>query len=226
MKRIDAGLKVFGSNLHRYALHTLSERGVKRFESDLGVSLPRAYREHLLKVGYGAGPYYGLFSPRQVMNELACDEEYVRDFGCRPNPAGEFPFTREDATRICRSVEAGEEEPWGKATYPSHGTIPIAHQGCTYWTMLVTSGALRGCVWSAACYVGYDGLWMPSRRPPTLHTRDAPSCNLTTLPDLPTFDEWFDSWVEAALLDVRDVRHRSPLRRLADKLFKGPFGDR
>jgi hypothetical protein len=47
----------------------------------------------------------------------------------------------------------------------------------------------------------------------------------TTLPDLPSFDEWFDSWVEAALLDVREVRRRSPLRRLVNRLFKGPFGD-
>ena len=225
MKRIDTGLKVFGSNLHRYALHPLSESEVTRFESALGISLPLIYREHLLGVGYGAGPYYGLFSPKQIMNELAYDEEYVQNFGCSPSPAGEFPFTREDATRICRSVEADEEEPWGKAPYSSHGAIPIAHEGCTYWTMLVTSGELRGCVWSVACYEGYDGLWIPSRRPPALNTRDAPSHNLTMLPDLPSFDEWFDSWVEAALLDVREVRRRSPLRRLVNRLFKGPFGD-
>jgi len=161
LRRIDTDLRVFGANGHRYLTHPLSADDVAQFESTLGVDLPRTYRNHLLEIGHGAGPYYGLFSPKEVMDELAEGEEYVLEFGHRPSPDGEFPLTREDAGRIHRSFDSGDEEPWGKAPYPSPGAITIAHQGCTYWTMLVTSGDLRGSVWDVACDTGYDGLWIP-----------------------------------------------------------------
>jgi hypothetical protein len=38
-------------------------------------------------IGHGAGLYYGLFSPKQVTDELAADNaESVHDFGCRRFP--------------------------------------------------------------------------------------------------------------------------------------------
>src|SRR5882762_8127570 len=100
LRRIDTDLRVFGANGHRYLTHPLSADDVARFESTLCVDLPRTYRNHLLEIGHGAGPYYGLFSPKEVMAELADDEKYVLEFGHRPSPDGEFPFTRDDAGHI------------------------------------------------------------------------------------------------------------------------------
>jgi hypothetical protein len=197
---------VFGANCHRYACFPLSGAELEHFESILDVTLPQAYRTHLIETGVGAGPYYGLFSPKQVYDELTSDEEeYIKDFGSAPTPKSDFPFTQADASRIRQSVLAGESEPWGEAPYPSPGAIPIAHQGCTFWTMLVTSGELYGTVWDVACYQGYDGLWLPARRPTAVLSSKADSRELHPLPDILTFDAWFDGWLEAALLDLAGV---------------------
>jgi hypothetical protein len=57
-----------------------------------GVRLPEDYRQFLIEVGSGAGPYNGLFSPTGLLEEMDNWLE-VR----RPNPSLPFGITRVDA---------------------------------------------------------------------------------------------------------------------------------
>jgi len=41
----------------KYVNHPVSEADLVRLEGALGVRLPSEYREFLLQIGYGAGPY-------------------------------------------------------------------------------------------------------------------------------------------------------------------------
>ena len=53
----------------KYVNHPVSEADLVRLEGALGVRLPSEYREFLLQIGYGAGPYE-LWSPDRILAEL------------------------------------------------------------------------------------------------------------------------------------------------------------
>jgi hypothetical protein len=96
-------------------------------------------------------------------------------------------------------VEAGiQYEDW-----PNDGCIPIGHQGCTKWTVLVLEGALRGTVWDMACFAGFDGEWVSARRPDgIIEAPDSTQAELPPLSNPPDFLEWIESWVERCKLDL------------------------
>lgn len=212
LKKLDPGLEVFGARLHRYETHPVSLDEMVQFESALGVALPDQYRKHLLSVGYGAGPCYGLYSPKTILENLLYAykewEEDPEDLGPTPSPGIEFPFTRIDAQRIREAVVAGNRWACGTAIYPSNGAIPIGTRGCSYDTMLVTAGEPRGTVWD----VDQDGAWrdeaVVDRNPSTWASATWRPALPTSMvaggigmkqqlfdSGLPTFDEWFDDWL-------------------------------
>src|SRR5262245_23361595 len=55
--------KVFGAELHGFALHPpLTEAAVRKFESKHRIRLPEDYRGFLIELGNGgAGPFWGVF---------------------------------------------------------------------------------------------------------------------------------------------------------------------
>lgn len=203
LRQLDRGLKVFGADTHRYVTHRVSERELSRMEQWCGVSLPGAFRSHLASIGYGVGPYYGIWSPAAIRKELdALCSDYQSEVGPSPSPSRPFPYSISDAQKIDERKASGEKEPWITSTWPIDGCIPICHQGCTFWTVLVVNGECAGRVWDVANYVGYEGLWLPSRRPTgkTLFRKDLKL--LPALPSPPTFDEWFMDWIERATTDL------------------------
>ena len=221
LKKLDTGFRVFGSNRHRYETHPLSLDDVNQFELALGVALPEQYRRHLLNVGYGAGPYCGLYSPETILQRLLYDyEEDPEDLGPRPLPSITFPFTRSDAKRIYEARAAGDSCACGAAVYPSNGAIPIGTQGCSYDTMLVTAGELCGTVWDldqdGACrdeavvtehqLRWFPATWHPALRPSCLLKGEDLRVTHQLLSDLPTFNEWFDSWLAEATDDLTNLR--------------------
>lgn len=184
LRKADRRLQVFGASQHRYRSTPVSTSSVEQFEHGLGVELPQNYREFLLRIGYGCGPYYGIWSPAEILREL---ESWSMDSDPCPrcSPSGKFPL---------KSAEAGIQcEDW-----PNDGCIPIGHQGCTFWTVLVLDGAFRGTVWDVACFVGFDGEWAPARRPVTLLDERNPIQPLGSPPD---FLEWIESWIESCRLN-------------------------
>jgi hypothetical protein len=162
---------------------------VEDFERSLGVALPVGYREFLLQVGFGCGPYYGIWSPTEVLTEvesLSFDAKEVK----RATPADAFPL--KDVSSQIQNQE-----------WPSSGCIPIGDQGCTFWSVLVLEGVFRGSVWDVACFVGLDGQWLPARRPTGLIDLDrSVAKELPALGKPPEFVEWFEGWIERCLVDL------------------------
>lgn len=180
-------LLVFGADVHQYRNTPLTSEAVAAFEGDLGVSLPPAYREFLLRIGPGAGPYYGIFTPQEALGEL----ELLGD------PAGEFPFTRADAERLYGQWRAWLRDPdstGGPAAdscIREDGCIPIGTQGCEGLTVLVVTGDLAGTVWD------WGSASMRPARTPTatlikdLYARSEP----IFLGPTPAFMDWYDAWL-------------------------------
>jgi hypothetical protein len=205
----DPEIGVFGAsgNSGHFFLskrHTSGE--VERLEQKLGVRLPEDYRQFLLEVGSGAGPYYGLFSPAQILDWIECPLE--EGIG-RPDAALPFGFGRFDAEEIRKRPVDKTVEPALKMKWPCNGCIPICHHGCTFWSVLVTAGECEGSVWDVACYVSEDGLWQPAKRPPGILQR-------SDLPCPPTFFQWYEGWLE-------NIEVRFLPEHIAGRVVSGSF---
>lgn len=97
LRRRDPSRKVFGASKHQYRSTPVSLDEVERLESALGVPLPPDYRRFLLDVGYGAGPYYGVWSLAESQAEIqSLAKEYEAEEGKPIHPAASFPLTVDD----------------------------------------------------------------------------------------------------------------------------------
>jgi SMI1 / KNR4 family (SUKH-1) len=209
--------KVFGAG-HRFELTRHSPAQILLFEEQLGVRLPEEYVQVLTETGSGAGPYYGLFPPGKVLQEI---ENLMHDSaeGIElARPSAPFPFRQADADAICARLKIDRQAP-GKAAWLSNGCIPLCTQGCTFHNALVTAGELRGRVWS----VNDDGSpaeWAPAQRPPGLLPEGSVISGkyvvefmprpLPAPPTPPTFLQWYESWLERVEIDLDDYsRYKS-----------------
>lgn len=189
LRNLDRNHQVFGSESHKYRSVPLSLKSVEDFERSIGVALPTGYRDFLLEIGVGCGPYYGIWSPGEVLREIRvlCEDDCE---ATHVSPSDPFPL--KDVNQHIQ-----------KQDWPSGGCIPIGHQGCTFWSVLVLEGAFRGSVWDVACFEGIDGEWLPARRPSGVITlRTSRAMELPALRDPPEFLEWVESWIERCLVDL------------------------
>jgi len=140
----DADLKRFGADRHKYQWRSpVSLDEVEKFEQEIGIMLPEDYRNFLLHAGDGgAGPYYGLFSLRQVHGWLAWQVEPERTPKLSPQT---------------KEWNSDDPDNWKR------GCIPIESQGDTYFTCLMVAGPNRGRVF----YMEYEGSWIFFPREPT-----------------------------------------------------------
>lgn len=186
----DFRRKVFGAVKHRYRSHPVSARTMEKFEKWCGVTMPPAYREYMLSIGYGMGPYYGLWSPAEIREEVEMQLSYWEDQdGEKPSPAKTFPYTMADAQTILARKADGEKEPWAVSTWPIDGCIPICHQGCSYYSVLALTGECAGRVWD----MDECGLWFPG---------DAPDGAESP----PRFEEWLMAWIERGRRELERKR--------------------
>ncbi|MBC6460806.1 SMI1/KNR4 family protein [Actinomadura sp. HBU206391] len=197
-RRAGSDFLVFGADGHGYRNTPLRPAEVEAFERDLGVPLPAAYREFLLRIGPGAGPHYGLFTPDEVLLE-----------GDGRDPSGAFPFVRADAERIYRAWLDWLDDPGpkpggpprgGSAPWRAPGAIIIGTHGCDGYTALVTTGELVGTVWTVWS-VGNS--WRPAKAPPAAGAKAprGPAAPIYLGPT-PGFDAWYDAWLDTALAEL------------------------
>jgi HEAT repeat protein len=137
----DRGLKCFASDRHRFRLNRPSgELTVRRFERHHGIPLPEDYRAFLRLAGNGgAGPYYGLL-PLEKWDDAVLESR--PSYLAQPSP-------------LRPGIPAGAEWeqvlgcPWEDLF---QGTLALVHQGCSYYALLVVTGAYCGRV----VYVNLD----------------------------------------------------------------------
>lgn len=155
VKKVDRKLEVFGADSHKYFMHPpLSMQELRAFEETYEVQLPECYKAFLLQVGNGgtgylgsgAGPFYGLYSFGENVDELIC-EETQKHLG---NACILYPgMTDEEWNVLTATIDADDcsdevyEKEMGKLF---GGILPIGSQGCTYLHGIVLNGPHTGRV--------------------------------------------------------------------------------
>ena len=101
-------------------------------------------------------------------------------------PPEQFPDPADHAEAVRRSAELVQmlEDRYEADT---HGTIPLSHQGCGYYDLLVVNGPDAGHVWA-------DG-----------RVSDGPISPYVDDTGRATFDRWYLRWLEEA--EARCARH-------------------
>ena len=201
LKQRPRSSEIFGAEKHRFRLRPHSSEELALLELRVGVKLPDCYRQLLTEVGSGAGPYYGVYSADELLQNYARLQTYLDEVQPKPNSAKDFVFHRHDAAEVELRLLARAQQPWLSAPWPTDGCVPICFQGCQYWTALVTAGDFTGTVWDVACYEGWDGQWIPARRAPGILALKT----ITKLPELsspPGLIEWYEAWLERVETDL------------------------
>jgi hypothetical protein len=210
LKDLDTQFIVFGASDHRYKSYPLSDIELELFEAGLGVRLPVDYRQFLLEIGYGAGPYYGLCSPQAIFTDLKEPHVYGMEPGF-PDPSQPFPFSREQA-RECFQIMKEERPAYFEADWPTDGCIPICMEGCGFCTFLVTAGELTGSLWSHnPDWDDEDNLclevWNLVPQPPSiieLHQYPVDYWHQALSP-FPTLLQWYNAWLDQCLVDFEEL---------------------
>jgi hypothetical protein len=202
LRRRDFLRTVFGARHHRYHSTKLTPGDMVNLARRLRVWLPREYFQFMLEIGYGAGPYYGLLSPRDVLSTLRGTGPSI------PKPWRPFHFSRADLVDYEQRTGDWEHRAL-RARFPCDGGILIGSRGCTYYSMLVTTGEFAGTVWDAGYFVTGEGYYVPAGRP----RASLRSAGQAAQVQPPTFTEWYASWIDNALSNL------SPLTSLWRRLL-------
>ena len=156
----------FGRETHKFKLKSkLSLDAILSVESNHDIVLPSDYKEFLLNVGDGgAGPGYGLLplmksvdkATEDIADSLRIPFRYQKFY----NPADEEDFHAREA----------EDGYWDSFLV---GSMPICHEGCGYYHILILSGEAKGAVW-------LNGM----------------SSDMGITPLSESFSEWYSKWLE------------------------------
>ena len=147
-KMDDRQFRVFGASTHWYELHPrLSERQLCAIERQYDITLPEEYRLFLREIGNGgAGPAYGIAPLERSIADVT-PQFLAHTF---PHRAA-WNWEQEPALAcIDRSSAQGMkyfDDLYCQNRYVQ-GALPINHQGCGYYTLLVINGPERGMLWS------------------------------------------------------------------------------
>lgn len=192
----DRGFKVFGADTHQYQNSPLSSVELREFELRLGVRLPEEFREFLLRVGTGAGPYYGILRPATIIKEQCLWHEdgvdALPEGICAGSGNPRLPFRSTRADLLLAATRTSTYGPYVPVHDAPDGVVKISHHGCTYWTLLVTSGECRGLVLDYCEQkreVVPAGLKFGSRSGKGAGESAAPL----------TFVEWYEDWLQTSL---------------------------
>jgi SMI1 / KNR4 family (SUKH-1) len=151
LKALDKKLRLFGAEHHRYEFSPpFSEGDVLSLEQRHRISLPKDYRDFVLKVGNGgAGPYYGIYP-------------IARDYNVHHGMSGDngiilsvpFPHTKDWDEDWPREInwDAGErpsDDQDGDYFDNRHisGALCICQYGCGDFFLLVVNGNEKGNIW-------------------------------------------------------------------------------
>lgn len=176
-----SGALPFGLSEHQWRMDPpLPAFEVAIVEAGLGVTLPEEYSAFLTRVGNGpAGPAYGLYSLAQALEEAGTGRypwivgeafPHVEAYNPDTDPAVIAEWNRLDALGV---PDDAVEDPYEMRRA---GTLPLCHEGCDYYHLLVVSGPARGTMWmdGRAADAGFHPLGV-------------------------TFLQWYERWIDHVL---------------------------
>jgi len=178
--------EIFGAQGHQYRRRSVGVAEIAALESRFDFTVPSELVGLWTVIGAGAGPYYGLFGPKEMAVELDDWADRGASVGRTLDLRADFPLA---------PLPQGEERVQ-VVEGPSPGAIPIAHHGCTYWSVLVVAGDQRGRVWDLANYEGAEFQWAVAMRP---IGSIFPNEELPPFVEPPTLLEWYEGWLDASL---------------------------
>lgn len=186
LKELDKSYKFFGSGRHQYELHEpLSLNKIDAFEVKFGVKLPKDYVQFLTQIGNGgAGPYYGL---ERFENSLFSNLSFKNG---EINPSKPFLFTEDWNMDVYHEDKEKENELEDEYFDDKqlNGTIQLSNFGCGVTLLLVVNGE------------EYGNVWMDHR------CNDGGICPAYqyTKTSRVTFLDWYEAWLEEALIEVKN----------------------
>ncbi len=208
LRASDVAYSVFGSETHHYQLNPVATKQmVQEFELRHSITLPPEYRDFIMNVGNGgAGPFYGLLSLGEFdqfdVGSLAEPFPYSHHWNADDDWFDELKRLSEaEIKRADRPLKELMAEPpsednptkkrmkmqsWYFDSCHINGTIPLCHEGCNYYDLLVVSGPMRGTVW-------IDGRTSDGGIAPVLQPDGGPY----------TFATWYNDWLIASVAEVR-----------------------
>ncbi len=165
-RELDAGLKFYGSKIHRYELApVLPVSQVRDFEQRHNIKLPQGYFEFLTQVGNGgAGPDFGLYSLEQLEFRNFCthsdrgvpyvlaqaEEDYYTFSYTADSPVMlDSALTKEKWDKLCAEIEKHREsgirslyEEKRRQLY--NGVLQIADTDNSFCPVLICGGDMYG----------------------------------------------------------------------------------
>lgn len=141
----DSQYKVFGASGHRYRIAgPVPAPDLLALEQRYNIKLPDDYRLFMQEIGPGAGPFYGLYDPRQHAADLVTNSQALGQ------PSHWKPDMSEEewaALTLLFEPEYMSADDFEQATDALFaGLLALGTQGCTYYHALVVSGQYRGRV--------------------------------------------------------------------------------
>lgn len=177
--KLDKNFQVFGSSNHHYMVSDpVSKEEILNFEAIYNITLPKEYADHLMEIGTGAGPFFGLYTFEQVKKELP-----INFSQCTTHPHAITPQLTK--TRWIELTTQLEELGEGSSQYDQFicemtcHLLTIATQGCTCFIALYLEGEHAGEV--VYLDTNYEDYCMPFFSGMT-------------------FSEWFDGYFQEIIL--------------------------
>lgn len=142
----DPKLEVFGAGSHKYQTgKPLLALDLTLFEQQYGIRLPDDYRQFMLEIGPGAGPFYGLYALGSHTDEFSENPKTVMRVPSQWHPH----LSEQDWLTLTQAFDQAEmsNADFERATdILFAGLLPLGTQGCTYYHALIVSGEHRGRV--------------------------------------------------------------------------------
>jgi hypothetical protein len=218
LKSADKDYKVFGSGKHRYLSYPVSVEEIENFETKFNLSIPQNFRKFLIEIGCGAGPCYGIFSLKEVIDELYIIKDIKAEANIDIKLDKPFPFNNSTVEDLQCKHESDDKFHSVENTYPANGSFSIIHRGCSFYSAIITKGELLGHVWNIDYFVGYEGNWYP----PTFHSIVTVSrkslCQEKSILWLPKldkdeivitskpFENWYEDWLDNGILALQQLK--------------------
>jgi hypothetical protein len=185
LRLADPARRVFGAATHMYVLNpVVTNERIQQFQDEQQIVLPEDYAVFLTEIGNGgAGPCYGLLPlgdfEHNSVGVLSLPFPHLAHWNVTPS---EFESQKQLGTQSLPE----HFDDWYFSGQFINGAIPICHEGCGYYDLLVVTGDNAGTMWiDGRCSDG--GIAPLTRYDGVIHT----------------FASWYSEWITTSTQEAK-----------------------